>query len=84
MKVVSYNLLIIHTRTEFLTFLLQFTEFLLAPIHIALVFEIFIFKPEHFSELFNIWMKIYKEDMFATIAVATNKYRKSYERECIS
>ena len=38
-----------------------------------LVFEIFIFKLEHFSGLFNIWMKIYKEDMFAKIAVATNK-----------
>ncbi len=27
------------------------TEFLLFPIHIALVFERFIFKPEHFSKL---------------------------------
>ena len=67
-----------HARSEFLTFLLQCTAFLLAPIHKALVFEIFIFKPEHFSELCSIWMKIYTEDMFANVAVISSAYRSVF------
>ena len=44
-------------------------------IHIALVFEIFIFKPEHFSKLLRVCMKISTEDVFARVAVISSAYK---------
>ena len=51
-------------------------EFLFFPIHIALVLERLIFKPEHFSKSFRIYITFSTDEIFARVAVMSFAYNK--------
>ena len=51
-------------------------EFLLVPIHIALVFERFIFKPEHFSKLVRVCITLLTDEIFASVAVMSSAFKR--------
>ena len=51
-------------------------EFLFFPIHIALVFERFIFRPEHFSKLSSVCITFSTDEILASVAVMSSAYNK--------